>query len=77
MHAEIFPAAVNHTEIKVTEEYSWAMTGSGAVMLQPVRFQCIVFHIWSGRPCIYMRIWPINTHIWLAQNLTHARPSRT
>jgi hypothetical protein len=45
MLVEFFPAAVNHSEIKVVEEYCWVVTGSGAVMLQPVRFQWIVFQI--------------------------------
>jgi len=43
MPAEFFPAAVNRSEVKVAEEYCWTMTSSGAVVLQPVRFQCIVF----------------------------------
>jgi len=56
MHAEFFPTAVNHSEIKVAEEYCWVVTGSGVVVLQPVRFQCIVFQISSGLPCLYVYI---------------------
>jgi len=57
MHADFFPATMNHSEIKVAEECCGAMTGSGAVVLQPVRFQCIVFQISSGLPCVYVYIW--------------------
>jgi len=38
MCAEFFAAALNHSKIRVAEEYCWAMTGSGTVVLQPVRF---------------------------------------
>jgi hypothetical protein len=55
--AEFFPAALNHSEVKVAEEYCWTMTRSGAVVLQPVRSQCIAFQISSGLPCIYVYIW--------------------
>jgi hypothetical protein len=52
MLAEFFPAVMNHSEIKVAGEYCWVMTGSAAVVLQPVRFQCIVVQILSGLLCI-------------------------
>ena len=33
------------------EEYCWAITGAGAVMLRPIRFQCDGFWISPGPPC--------------------------
>jgi hypothetical protein len=36
-----FCAKESAFETKVAEEYFWARTGGGAVMLWPIKFQCV------------------------------------
>jgi hypothetical protein len=41
------------SEINAAENTAGRNTSGGAVMLQPIRFQCVAVRIWAGLPCVY------------------------
>jgi hypothetical protein len=42
---------------KVVGKYCWAITLGGAVMLWPIRFQCVAVWILPGLPCVFTYSW--------------------
>ena len=49
-----------HGDTKVEEEYCWAITAGGAIMLRPIRFHCVGDQVSTGLHFMYFhtRSWP-------------------
>lgn len=70
MHAEFFLVGGKCNEASVVEEYYWAIAGSGAFMLWPIRIHCV--WIPAGLPCIFMTISVFNFDVLqILQNVTY------
>ena len=54
----------------MAEEYCWAITGFGPVMLRPVRFRCVGDWVAPGLPCKYIHVCLYAFELQLEQYLT-------